>query len=74
MKYITINYLAAEDTVDGITRGGAIKPQRNGTGPKQVPEEKPKSGSRKPGSKKAVVPRRAPSRGKYIDEYARPPA
>lgn len=69
---MTLNYLAAEDAVDGITRGGGIKPQRNGTGPKQVPDEKPKAGTSKPGRKKAVVPRRAPSRGKYIDEYARP--
>ena len=70
MNYMT-NYLAAEDTVDGITRGGGIKPQRSGTGPKPVPEDKPTVG-RKPGGKKTVVPRRAPSRGKYIDEYARP--
>lgn len=72
MNYIIIDYLAAEDVVDGISRGGAVKPQRNGTGPKQVPQEKPKAGSSKPDRKKAVVPRRAPSRGKYIDEYARP--
>ncbi len=58
---------AAENTVDGITRGGAIKPQRKN--PKQLPENKPEAG-RKPGSKKGVVQRRAPSRGKYIDEYA----
>ena len=70
MDYIVIDYLAAEDTVDGITRGMPIKPKRTGT--KQVPQDKPKTDSRKPGSKKAVVPRRAPSRGKYIDEYARP--
>jgi hypothetical protein len=65
-----IEYLAAEDVVDGISRGVPVKPQRTGT--KQVPQEKPKSGARKPASKKTVVPRRAPSRGKYIDEYARP--
>jgi hypothetical protein len=70
---MTIDYLAAEEVVDGITRGVPVKPQRSGTGAKQVPQEKPKSGSRKPGSKKAVVPRRAPARGKYIDEYARAP-
>jgi hypothetical protein len=71
MDYITIDYLAAEDVVDGITRSGAIKPKRTGT--KQVPQDKPKTDSRKPGGKKTVVPRRAPSRGKYIDEYARAP-
>ncbi len=70
MDYIAIDYLAAEDTVDGIGRGSAIKPKRTGTKP--VPQEKPKPDSRKPGGKKTVVPRRAPSRGKYIDEYARP--
>lgn len=59
---------AAEDSVDGITGSGAVKPQRNGL--KQVPQEKPKSGTTKPTSKKGVVPRRTPSRGKYIDEYA----
>ena len=71
MENITIDYLAATDQVDGIGRGSAIKPKRTGT--KQVPQEKPKSDIRKPGSKKTVVPRRAPSRGKYIDEYARAP-
>lgn len=71
MDYLTIDYLAAEDVVDGISRGGAVKPQRTGT--KQVPQENPKAGTRKPGSKKTVVPRRAPARGKYIDEYARAP-
>lgn len=71
MNHIKINYFAAEDVVDGIGKGVPVKPQRNG--PKQVPQEKPKPGARKPGGKKAVVPRRAPSRGKYIDEYARPP-
>jgi hypothetical protein len=70
MDYIRIDYLAAGDTVDGIGRGSAIKPKRTGT--KQVPKEKPKTDSRKPGGTKTVVQRRAPSRGKYIDEYARP--
>ena len=65
---MTMENLAAEDTVDGIAKGGAVKPQSNGL--KQVPQEKTKPGARKPGSKKGVVPRRAPSRGKYIDEYA----
>lgn len=67
MNYTITENLAAEDTVEGISRGGAIKPQRKS--PKQLPEEKPAAG-RKPGSKKGVVQRRAPSRGKYIDEYA----
>lgn len=71
MNYIKNDYFMAEDVVDGIGKGAPVKPQRNG--PKQVPQEKPKPGSRKPGGKKTVVPRRAPSRGKYIDEYARPP-
>lgn len=70
MDHIAIDYLAAADPVDGVGRGGAIKPKRTGT--KEVPQDKPKTDSHKPGSKKAVVPRRAPTRGKYIDEYARP--
>jgi len=70
MDYIRIDYLTAEDTVDGIGRGSAIKPKRTDT--KQVPQGKPKTDGRKPAGKKAVVPRRAPSRGKYIDEYAQP--
>jgi hypothetical protein len=71
MNHKAIEYLAAADPVDGIGKPGAIQPKR--TGIKQVPQEKPKTGSGKPGGKKAVVPRRAPSRGKYIDEYARAP-
>jgi len=71
MNRVTVDYLAAEDSVDGVTRGGAIKPQRNGAKP--VPQEKSKPGVRKPAAKKGVVPRRAPARGKYIDEYARAP-
>lgn len=70
MNYTIKKYLAAEDTVEGITRGTPVKPKSKGT--KQVPQEKPKAGSHKPDGKKTVVPRRAPSRGKYIDEYARP--
>lgn len=71
MDHIEINYFAAEDPVEGVTRGVPVKPKRTGT--KSVPQDKPKTDSRKPGSKKTVVPRRAPSRGKYIDEYARAP-
>lgn len=70
MKYPSADYWAAEDAVEGISRGVPVKPQRTGT--KQVPQEKPKASSGKTGVKKTVVPRRAPSRGKYIDEYARP--
>ena len=67
MNYTITDHLAAEDAVDGITRGSAIKPQRKN--PKQAPEDKP-AAARKPAGKKGVVQRRAPSRGKYIDEYA----
>lgn len=70
MDYIRIDYLAVEDTVGGVDRSGAVKPKR--TGIKQVPQEKSKTDGRKPAGKKTVVPRRAPSRGKYIDEYAQP--
>jgi hypothetical protein len=71
MNRIKMDYLAAKDVVEGIGRGVPVKPQHTDT--KQVPQEKPKAGNRKPDGKKAVVPRRAPSRGKYIDEYARAP-
>ncbi len=71
MENMAIDYLAAAGTVDGVGKPGAIKPKR--TGVKQVPKEKPKTDGSKPGGRKAVVPRRAPSRGKYIDEYARTP-
>lgn len=71
MDHIEIFYRAAEKTVDGIGRGSAIKPKRSGSKP--VSKEKPKTDGRKPAGKKTVVPRRAPSRGKYIDEYARAP-
>ncbi len=71
MDHISIVYLAVTEPVDGIGKGGAVKPKRTGT--KQVPQDKPKADSHKPGGKKSVVPRRAPSRGKYIDEYARAP-
>ena len=71
MNSITTDYWVAEDSVDGIVRSGGVKPKRTGTKP--VPQDKPKAGTTKPGNKKTVVPRRAPSRGKYIDEYARPP-
>lgn len=70
MDYIRINCYMAEDTVEGVTRSAPVKPKRTGTKPPL--QDKPKTDSRKPGSKKTVVPRRAPSRGKYIDEYARP--
>jgi hypothetical protein len=71
MDYIKIAYFAAEEPVAGVSRGAPVKPKRTGT--KSVPQDKPKNDGRKPVGKKTVVPRRAPSRGKYIDEYARAP-
>lgn len=71
MDYLNLDQLAAEKPVDGISRSGAVKPKRTGT--RQVPADKPRSDSGKPAGKKGGVPRRAPARGKYIDEYARAP-
>ncbi len=58
--------------VDGISRTPAVKPQRNRAKPEAPKAGKPETDEAD--SKKTVVPRRAPTRGKYIDEYAGPAA
>lgn len=60
---------ARKETVDGIAGGAAIKPQRGRPKPGAT-RSKPEAG--KTPEPKTILPRRAPSRGKYIDEYARP--
>jgi hypothetical protein len=66
-EYLT----AAEDTVGGIVSGTAISPQRNRSRPHETWEEQIQP-ARKPERKKTNTKRRAPARGRYIDEYARP--
>lgn len=63
---------ARKDTVDGVLGGAAVKPQRNRLKPELPKPDVAKPDAVKPGRKKSVVQRRAPARGKYIDEYAGP--
>lgn len=77
---IKMLFAARKDTVDSVSGGAAVKPQRNRLKPElPKPEfprpESPRDGkpdAAKPERKKTVVQRRAPARGKYIDEYAGP--
>ncbi len=66
-EYLT----AAEDTVGGIVSGTAISPQRNRSRPQETWEEQIQP-AKKPERKKTNTKPRAPVRGRYIDEYARP--
>jgi hypothetical protein len=70
MRQTTAALFAAKSTVDGVSGGAAVKPQRSRLKPELPKDDKPGAG--KPERKKSVVQRRAPSRGKYIDEYAQP--
>jgi hypothetical protein len=63
--------LATDEPVVGIVGGTAIRPQRNRSRPQDAWEEGARTG-KKPERKKTNGQRRAPSRGRYIDEYARP--
>jgi hypothetical protein len=65
--------LGADDTVGGITGGTAIRPQRERTRTQESWEEQIRP-ARKQERKKPNSQRRAPARGRYIDEYARPVA
>jgi hypothetical protein len=60
----------AEEPVGGIPGTGAIKPGQHRSR-QQPAAEKPRS-SRTGNRKKPATPRKAPARGRYIDEYARP--
>lgn len=62
---------ATDEPVVGIIGGTAIRPSRNRPRPQESWEEGGRA-SKKPERKKTNGPRRAPSRGRYIDEYARP--
>lgn len=67
-QWLTV-YLA-EDTVGGVTGTAIIKPNRNRSRQESV-EEKSRP-ARPSGRKKPAASRKAPARGRYIDEYARP--
>ena len=65
-----IDLLLAETPIDGIGVSTAIRPGRNRTRAKEKVDSKIKP---EPVDKKSPASRKAPSRGRYVDEYARPP-
>ena len=66
---MNIDLLLAETPIDSIGVSTAIRPGRNRTRAKEkVDGKKPE-----PADKKMPASRKAPSRGRYVDEYARPP-
>ena len=66
-----IEILFGEAPVDGIGVSTPIRPGRSRTRSKEKGDEKSKT---VPGDKKnAPSSRKAPSRGRYVDEYAQPP-
>lgn len=68
---MTIEIVFAEAPVDGIGVSTPIRPGRSRTRSKEKGDEKTKI---VPGDKKnAPSSRKAPSRGRYVDEYAQPP-
>jgi hypothetical protein len=62
--------LLAEEPVGGIVGTGSVKPGQPRSR-KQPGAEKSRAG-RPNNRKKPGTPRKAPARGRYIDEYARP--
>lgn len=63
--------IAAEETVAGIVGGTAIRPRRERTRTQESWEEETRP-AKKQERKKTNTQRRAPARGRYIDEYASP--
>lgn len=63
--------LLVETPIDGIGVSTAIRPSRHRTRTKEKVDGKVKPDST---NKKSPSPRKAPSRGRYVDEYARPSA
>ena len=64
--------LFAELPVDGIGESAPVRPGRSRTRSKEKIDEKAKT---VPGEKKnSPSSRKAPSRGRYVDEYAQPGA
>ena len=64
-----IDLLLAEIPIDGVGVSTAIRPGRNRTRAKEKVDGKIKPA---PEDKKSPSSRKAPSRGRYVDEYARP--
>lgn len=65
-----IALLLAETPIDGIGVSTAIRPERNRSRVKEKVDGKVKPA---PADKKSPSSRKAPARGRYVDEYARPP-
>lgn len=63
--------LFAETPIDGIGVSTAIRPGRNRTRAKEKVDGKVKP---QPADKKSPSTRKAPARGRYVDEYAQPSA
>ena len=68
-RSMKLEMLLAEIPVDGIGVSTAIRPGRNRTRAKEKVDGKIKPA---PEDKKSPSSRKAPSRGRYVDEYARP--
>ncbi len=60
----------ADEPISSVVGGAPVRPQRNRPQPQAGWGEK--QDEKKPERKKSGVTRRAPARGRYIDEYARP--
>lgn len=68
---MTIEILFAETPIDGVGVSTSIRPGRSRTRTKEKLDEKVKN---IPGvDKKSPPSRKAPSRGRYVDEYAQAP-
>ena len=68
---MNIDLFLAEMPIDGIGVSTAIRPGRSRTRAKEKINGKVKPA---PDDKKSPASRKAPSRGRYVDEYARPRA
>jgi hypothetical protein len=71
MKTLQLTKLNREISLADVTVGGAVRPGRGGTRVKTGLDpkiKKPAEGTRK----KAPPARKAPTRGRYVDEYASP--
>jgi hypothetical protein len=70
---LTKGIFVAESPVDGVGVSTPIRPGRSRSRSKDVPEGKIK-GTPSDARNKPPPTRRTPSRGRYVDEYAHPPA
>lgn len=68
-RSMKIEILLAEIPIDGIGVSTAIRPGRNRTRAKDKVDGKVRPA---PEDKKTPSTRKAPSRGRYVDEYAHP--